>query len=70
MIATTEDSQLRSIEDSLQHRFEGRLPATQVHREVEASRQQFQDARIRTYVPVLVQREALMRLRRLPAAVL
>jgi hypothetical protein len=65
----TEDSQIRSVEDSLLRKFDGRLSEEMVHAEVEATRAMFRDARIRTYVPVLIQREAVMRLRRLPQGV-
>jgi hypothetical protein len=66
LLEVTEDSQVRSIEDSLLRRFDGVVPQATVHAEVEASRAHFRDARIRTYVPVLIQREAAGRLRRRP----
>ncbi len=67
VLERTEESQLRSIEDALLRRFEGRVPPATVRAEVRASKELFSDARIRNFVPVLVQREAAMRLRRLPA---
>lgn len=63
MLERNEESQIRSVEDSLLRRFEGRVPRTTVQSEVAATFQSFRDARIRTYVPVLVQREATNRLR-------
>jgi hypothetical protein len=44
----TEDSQIRSVEDSLLRRFDGVVSHATVHAEVEASRERFRDARIRT----------------------
>lgn len=66
MLQVTEESQIRGVEDSLVRRFDGRVPHARVHAEVEATRLLFRDARIRTFVPVLVQREAAVRLLRLP----
>lgn len=66
MIATTVDSQLRSVEDALLHKFEGRVPRAKICSEFEASREQFRNVRIRQYVPVLVQHDTTARLRRLP----
>jgi hypothetical protein len=66
VLQVTEESQIRSIEDSLLRRFDGMVPQARVHAEVEASRAMFRDARIRTFVPVLIQREAAVRLRSLP----
>jgi hypothetical protein len=65
VLQVTEESQIRSVEDSLLRRFDGMVPQAKVHAEVEASRALFRDARIRTYVPVLIQREAAVRLRSL-----
>jgi hypothetical protein len=65
----TEDSQIQSVEESLIRRFDGRVAEARVHAEVQATRELFREARIRTYVPVLVQREAAVRLRRLPQLV-
>jgi hypothetical protein len=69
MIAVTEESQLSSVEATLLRVYDGRLPKERIRAEFEASRARFRDARIRTFVPVLVQREAVERLRRLPQAV-
>jgi hypothetical protein len=68
MIDRTEDSQLHSIEDALVRAFRGRISDATIHAELEASRAHFHDARIRTFVPVLIQRETVERLRRLPSA--
>jgi hypothetical protein len=65
VITSTEDSQLHSVEDALLHKFEGRLPRAKITSEFQASQAQFRDARIRSYVPVLVQHDASARLRRL-----
>ena len=69
MLEVTEESQIRSIEASLLRRYDGEVPKATIHAEVEASRAHFRDARIRTYVPVLIQREAAGRLRRRPQTV-
>jgi hypothetical protein len=68
VIERTEDSQLHSIEDALVRVFHGRVPDATIHAELEASRAHFRDARIRTFVPVLIHRETVDRLRRLPSA--
>ena len=68
MIERTEDSQLHSIEDALVRAFHGRIADATIHAELEVSRAHFRDARIRTFVPVLIQRETIDRLRRLPFA--
>jgi hypothetical protein len=68
VLERTEESQIRSVEDALVRRFDGRVPAATVHAEVKASRELFDDARIRSFVPVLIQREAAMRLRKFPQA--
>jgi hypothetical protein len=69
VITVTEESQLSSIEATLLRTYGERLPPDRIRSEFEASRARFRDARIRTFVPVLVQREAVERLRRLPQAV-
>jgi hypothetical protein len=63
----TEDSQLRSVRNALVRRFGPRLTDARVDDEVNACRRQFQAARIRTFVPLLVEREAVERLRKIEA---
>lgn len=69
MLQVTEESQIRSVEDALHRKFDAIASPATVHAEVVASFNTFSDARIRTFVPVLVQREAAVRLRRVPQAV-
>jgi len=69
MLQVTEESQIESVEDALHRRFDAIVSPAMVHAEVEATRVALRDARIRTYVPVLIQREAAVRLRRLPRRV-
>lgn len=68
MLQVTEESQIRSVEDALHRKFDATASPAMVHAEVVASLDVFRDARIRSFVPVLVQREAAVRLRRLPLA--
>jgi hypothetical protein len=58
------DAQFRSVEEALQRRFAGRVPADEIAHEVELARRKFERSRVNTYVPVLVQREVDDRLRR------
>ena len=69
MLHVTEESQIRSVEDALHRKFDAIATPATVHAEVVASLDIFRDARIRNFVPVLVQREAAVRLRRLPQGV-
>jgi hypothetical protein len=69
MLQVTEESQIRSVEDALHRRFDATASPATVHAEVVATLDGFRDARIRTYIPVLVQREAAVRLRRVPQSV-
>ena len=69
MLQVTEDSQIRSVEDALLRRFDGLIPRGDRACRGRGSRAHFRDARIRTYVPVLVQREAAGRLRKIPQTV-
>jgi hypothetical protein len=69
MLATTEASQLHSIEEDLRRRFAGRVPEAEIRAEFTASQDRFRDARIRSFVPVLVQRATMARLRGLSAHV-
>jgi hypothetical protein len=61
----TEDSQMRSLTEALVRRFGGRLTDARVNDEVNACRRQFLSARIRTFVPLLVEREVIERLRKI-----
>ena len=65
MIDRNEDSQVRTTQQALLRAFDGQLPAVRIAEEIEAARAQFKDARIRTYVPVLIERSAKQRLRKL-----
>ncbi len=69
MLQVTEESQIDSVEDALHRKFDAIVSPAKVHAEVQATRNSFRDARIRTYVPVLIQREVAVRLRRLPRSV-
>jgi hypothetical protein len=69
VLAMTEESQLRSIEEALVRNYGERLPQDRIHAEFEAARAAFADARIRNFVPVLIQRDAADRIRKLPGAV-
>ncbi|HEX3705797.1 MAG TPA: hypothetical protein VHV76_04125 [Mycobacteriales bacterium] len=62
MIERTEESQVRIAQQALLRAFGGRLPAVRIAEEVEAARAQFKDAKIRTFVPVLIERSAKQRL--------
>lgn len=64
-LATNEADQLRLIEKSLFEKYDGRVATTAIHESVEGVASGLRDARIRTYVPVLVRREADERLRHL-----
>ncbi|HWC33811.1 MAG TPA: hypothetical protein VG650_03175 [Mycobacteriales bacterium] len=56
--------QLETVEATLSARFGELVSRDQVHRAVEAAATGFADARVRTFVPVLVQRQVSDRLRR------
>lgn len=55
--------------DRLAQEFEPRVQHDVVVREVSAAAAQFEDARVKTYVPVLVTRQVRLRLRELVGAV-
>jgi hypothetical protein len=57
-----EDRQLENVEELLARRFGDRVPHEMVHAEVQSLYAGFRKARIRTYVPVLVQRQAALNL--------
>jgi hypothetical protein len=63
VLQVTEESQMRSVEEALHRRFDATASPAKVHAEVAACLDSFRDARIRNFVPVLVQREAAGRLR-------
>jgi hypothetical protein len=63
----TEDSQMRSVTETLVHRFGADMTATEIGDEVETCRRRFVAAPIRTFVPLLVERAAVMRLRQVVA---
>jgi hypothetical protein len=56
MNTTDESAQLLSVEQSLVASFADRLPREVIAAEVERIRQEFADSRVRTFIPVLVQR--------------
>lgn len=59
-----ERAQMERVESDLLKRFTT-VPAARVHDEVQASSARFDGARVRTFVPVLVQKLATDRLRSL-----
>jgi len=61
--AVDEDAQIHSVEEALARKFEGRVDRSTIQREVRRSMASFGDARVRTFVPVLVQRLAADALR-------
>jgi hypothetical protein len=58
-----ETAQIHSVEEALARQFEGTVDRSVVQREVRRSMSAFADARVRTFVPVLVQRLAAQALR-------
>jgi hypothetical protein len=64
MLERNEDAQISSVGEALVLRFDGQLSRETVLTEVASTRELFSNARIRTYVPVLIQREAFDSLRR------
>ena len=59
-----EEHQIRLVEADLWHRFEGSLSRDQISAEVAtAAADLYADARVRSFVPVLVQRRVSERLR-------
>jgi hypothetical protein len=63
-IAADETTQLRLVEQQLLRAFAGRVPDEDICREVSAGMSDFRDARIRTFIPVLLQKRVADRLRR------
>lgn len=64
MIGTDERAQLRRVEQDLLRRYGDRLPREVICAEVEQAKQEFAAAKVRTFVPVLVQRRVQDALRR------
>ena len=60
---TDEAAQLTSIEDALARQFDGRVDRDRIRQEVRRGVEHFKDAKVRTFVPVLIQREAAQSLR-------
>lgn len=58
-----EKAQLRAVEEALARKFSGQIADEQIHHEVEVGISEFRDARIRTYIPVLLQKRVTDRLR-------
>ncbi|MBK5305605.1 MAG: hypothetical protein JJD92_02845 [Frankiaceae bacterium] len=56
--------QLRTVEAALKRRFAGRVPDETISREVDEGLREFTGARVRTFVPVLLQKQVTERLRR------
>jgi hypothetical protein len=64
---STEDYQVTLIERALIEKYAGRVSTAAIHDEVTSVALGLQGARIRTYVPVLIKREAEDRVRPLTA---
>ena len=62
-----EADQLRSVEEQLIRRFEAKLPPQRVSAEIRRVLSSYGEARIRTFVPVLVQHDVIDALRHSPA---
>jgi hypothetical protein len=63
-----EAAQLQGVEEALQRRFAGRVPDETIAREVDAGLQEFSGARVRTFIPVLLQKRVTDKLRQLNPA--
>ena len=59
-----EGAQLRSVEEALIRRFEGQVSPDVICAEVARMRERFKSARVRTFVPVLIQNAVRDQLRR------
>jgi hypothetical protein len=55
--------QLRTVEAALRRRFAGQVPDETISREVDEGLQEFSDAPVRTFIPVLLQKRITDRLR-------
>jgi len=62
---STEDDQIILIERALIEKYDGRVSTAAIHEEITGVAVALHGARIRTYVPVLIRREAEDRVRRL-----
>lgn len=65
MTATQEADRLDLVETLLVRRFGDRLPVETIRAEVRSGMTRYRDARVRTFIPVLLQREVTDRLRSL-----
>lgn len=60
---TDEGSQLAQVERALVSKYGDRVPPEQISADVQAGLAEFADARIRTFLPVLLQKRLTDRLR-------
>lgn len=67
-LQTDERTQVSHVADALVAQFAGRVPAEDVRGRVAAELERFSGARIRTYLPVLLQRRVARDLRDTTAA--
>jgi hypothetical protein len=63
MVQADAAAQLRSVEEGLIASFADRVPKEVICAEVERMTQEFADSRVRTFIPVLVQRRVADKLR-------
>ncbi len=64
-LTSTEVDQISLIEQSLIQKYDGQVDTTVIHDSVTVVASTLRDARIRTYVPVLIRRVAEDRVRQL-----
>jgi hypothetical protein len=67
MLQHTEESQIEAVEHALVDTFGERVEPPRIHAEMVNALERFSDARIRTYVPLLVQHDVAVRIRQLSA---
>lgn len=67
-LASSEADQISLIETSLREKYDGQVETTVISDSVSLVATSLQDARIRTYVPVLIRRAAEDRVRQLVRA--
>lgn len=60
-----EGQQVRTVEAALQRRFHGRVSDETIAHEVDSGLQEFAGAPVRTFIPLLLQKQVTERLRRL-----
>lgn len=65
-LSLDEAAQVRLVEQALLRKFEDRVPAPVISYEVDAGMREFSGARIRTYVPILLHKLVVDRLREHP----